>query len=320
MNIRHPFVKLVALGALAVTLPALMAPSGGYPTRPQFQSTRVGTGLADPGTNNSHVHGTETADGGFVGNLTGNATTATTATTATNATNVSGGTVSGTIGTLSGTLTGHSSLDLPLTGGSLSGPLTINGSGQNLVSVGTGAVDIYTLVNVSGFSYCGTEVNNSGSVSSTGMPAGQSGFLCFGNVFVHTGGGTFATDATTVPWVAASTSGSGTLTYTSGCTSSSIAPTFTYVITGKMVALTLAGGTCPMASNPTLVLGSLPAAIQPASTHVVVTPMTTNVSTFGVAEPPECTFGATAAISCALVAAAGTTGFPAGATIVYPLN
>lgn len=62
MNIRHPFVKLAALGVLVTALPLLMAPSGGYPTRPRFQGVgvqttapltgakiAVGSGNTDPG-------------------------------------------------------------------------------------------------------------------------------------------------------------------------------------------------------------------------------------------------------------------------------
>jgi hypothetical protein len=43
MNIRHPFVKLSALGALVAALPLLMAPTGGYPTMPTFQCANINT-------------------------------------------------------------------------------------------------------------------------------------------------------------------------------------------------------------------------------------------------------------------------------------
>ena len=57
MNIRHPFVKLAALGALVTALPLLMAPTGGYPSNPQFQTVRIAPAVANGNTSPLTVNG-----------------------------------------------------------------------------------------------------------------------------------------------------------------------------------------------------------------------------------------------------------------------
>jgi hypothetical protein len=118
--------------------------------------------------------------------------------------------------------------------------------------------------------------------------------------------------ATSVPW-AVSTSGSGTLTYSSGCTAGSWAPAFTWAKTGNMAAMTIGASSCT-STAATIIATGVPAAIQPTNQHPVV----------GICESNSvnvyCSISVTGSVSITPLAAFAATSGTGSTTVVYPLN
>lgn len=120
-------------------------------------------------------------------------------------------------------------------------------------------------------------------------------------------------------------SGTGTLTNTSGCTSTP-AGALSYVVTGQIASVTVTGNVLCQAtgSSASINYSGLPSAVIPASTHSLLVLMNIGNAIGGSINilPAACTITTGGAVNCI----SGTTftgtqsGIPANSTFTYPLN
>lgn len=76
--------------------------------------------------------------------------------------------------------------------------------------------------------------------------------------------------------VATTVTGSGTLTYSSGCSSGGFGPAYTYAVTGSIVAITFtANSICPTTAATVIATG-LPAVLFPASNKAIYSLVVSN--------------------------------------------
>jgi hypothetical protein len=173
---------------------------------------------------------------------------------------------------------------------------------------------ICTILNVSGGTVCNVPTGNFGIGYSTIFPFGiyRAGVcqLCITTAGVVSFGANPAASTIT---------GSGTLTYTSGCTTGTFAPTYRYTITGNTATVTFGASTCTSTAGG-LNAGGVPAALQPTTSGISPMVLTTNNSLntagFIVINPAN----ANLLLTPTSAAFAGVSGLSAGSTITYAVN
>ncbi|HEY1898640.1 MAG TPA: tail fiber domain-containing protein, partial [Steroidobacteraceae bacterium] len=141
--------------------------------------------------------------------------------------------------TLSGTLTGHSSLDLALTGGTLTGLLTSDGISDSSGSIATSSAsgtNTQLAANQSGVNEVCLLVNSSGSSQCGNFPTGAAGIAAYqSTLLLHSGSSATTLDSATVDLsgIPAGSAVGGYVCWTTG--------------TGKLVEDTAA--TCPTSAE-----------------------------------------------------------------------
>jgi hypothetical protein len=268
-------VRTIFVGLLAALLPVLMAPTGGYPSRPTFQAvTNVGSYSHTVSLNAQDlmVHGTNSSTGTSAGEafeLTNNLGT------------------SMALGQAGGSATSGVPTNLP------------SGAGY-LVSTAMFCID------------GGGNISTTASVGS--VPWSASGAVRYTDSGTNFSGATLPTFGGNP--VAQVTTGSGTLTYSSGCTSGSVSPTYVYTLVGKTVTLTMtSAANCPATTD--IVMTGLPAAIQPTRT----TNMIVLIENATVIAAGEIILQAGTSVTLnPLSTISGTVGVYSGTTMTYELN
>jgi hypothetical protein len=164
---RDPYKYVLSLGAALASAAILWMISGGlqaqsgggFPSRPQFQSLRVGLGQPDPGANNATINGTL-----LVGGTTGSGNTT-----------INGTLTGSTINAITGTYTGGFSAASITSGGQ--GVCLTNGSG---CALGRGAAGIVTQT----AGGC-TVTQNVANIASCTRPAAGEATINFTNTLTH---------------------------------------------------------------------------------------------------------------------------------------
>jgi hypothetical protein len=142
-----------------------------------------------------------------------------------------------------------------------------------------------------------------GNVSAVGTPT-------YGQLAQWTG-------PTSIEGVNFETTGTGTLTYTSGCASGSIAPTFKYVIDGQTATITMTSAATCVLTGVSFVLGGLPSALQPVTTRYVSMIGQENSAIF----PGFCSVTNSAVVTCGFFGmSSAASGFLIGSTLSYTVN
>lgn len=160
---------------------------------------------------------------------------------------------------------------------------------------------------------------NVGSIS-TDIPLRVANANATATFFQVTGNGVItAASATSVPWIVERT-GTFTLTYTSGCTSGTLTPSFEYVIEGHIATLTTtAAASCTTTAAVTM--GGLPAALQPVTNSAQAIGLINTNGTSGIGALDFGIGSATVQLVQGFPTTfTGVTGFPVGATFTYSVQ
>jgi hypothetical protein len=280
-------VRTIFVGLLAALLPVLMAPTGGYPSRPTFQAvTNVGSYSHTVSLNAQDlmVHGTNSSTGTSAGEafeLTNNLGT------------------SMALGQAGGSATSGVPTNLP------SGAGYLVSNAATPLCLGTEYAAMFCIDG-------GGNISTTASVGS--VPWSASGAVRYTDSGTNFSGATLPTFGGNP--VAQVTTGSGTLTYSSGCTSGSVSPTYVYTLVGKTVTLTMtSAANCPATTD--IVMTGLPAAIQPTRT----TNMIVLIENATVIAAGEIILQAGTSVTLnPLSTISGTVGVYSGTTMTYELN
>lgn len=183
MNLRHPFIKLAALGALVSALPLLMAPTGGYPSRPTFQGATIGSLAQTP----TYVRAISSTAGVAEFDAVSNAG-ANTACLTSNNTGSAGSSFCAMPAGKAGLAT-TSVMFLHSSSASIN-------TDSNVVENAAAGTEAIIAANVLTSQCAALEANASGTVGGCGMPAGLFGVASTTALYLHTGNGDIETDAT----------------------------------------------------------------------------------------------------------------------------